>query len=312
MINYCILAHSNPSQLRKLISHIHEVGQSRCIVHLDKKSDLSDFFYVTDDVYFLENRIDVSWGTYSVVEAIMECFNFTCSKFKNGYFILLSGQDFPIRSKPEIFSYINRNKYKIFIKHEMIPTKSLINLGLDRIENYWFEAGGRGNLVGIKPLTISWSNLIAFYRIIKYNSKYFFKAFRLYFMPKEKIYFKEVYYCEMWWSAPYEIITELIRLVNQKGDEYNFLKNIKIPDETLLQTLIIKNLVKDNTQLINSTLPYIEWSEYRWPRPTTFRLEDFWTIIKVIDETDYLFARKFDIKIDEKIIDKIIIEISQK
>lgn len=83
-------------------------------------------------------------------------------------------------------------------------------------------------------------------------------------------------------------------------NEYNKLKkyfcNTKCADEFLLQTILINSPFLDKVK--DDSLRCIDW---RRGNPYTFKLEDF----DMLMESDELFARKFDINVDESIIYRI-------
>jgi hypothetical protein len=306
MINYCIITHSNPNQLKLLINAIHEKGKSRCIIHVDKKEDIQRYILPEEDIYFLNERVDVRWGTFTVVDAVIKCLAFVTNNFNDGYFILLSGMDLPIKNKNETFNFIDLHSNKVFLKYELLPSNKLKFGGLDRIHHYWFDLGRRGNLVSIKPLSLGLNNIISLYRIARYNPSLLLEAIISLFTAKQTKRFDKLVYGEMWWGAPFDVVKSLLSYLENNKEDFYFFHRTKIPDEIFLQTILLERIIRDKYIVYNQTLSYIEWSSYRWPRPTTFRIEDFWTINKIMQETNYLFARKFDERIDKSIIIKLL------
>lgn len=310
MINYCIFVHANPAQLRRLIHSIHEPGQTRCFIHVDRKSNIEDYYFQSDGVFFIQDRMAMTWGTYSVVEAIISTLRYATNTVNDGYFILLSGMDLPIRKKSEIISFIEENHNAIFVKYEYFPTNKLKSGGLDRLKKYWFDIQGRGNLVAIDPHKFSKENLISLYRILKYVPSDFSEAVKCLLFNKRILPEEKLVYSEMWWAAPYEVVDKLILHVDRNPDKLLFYKRMKIPDESMLQSMILFLFINDISYVIhNKTLTFIEWSSYRWPRPTTFRLDDFWSIEQLQKQGQYFFARKFDERLDSDIIHKILSKI---
>lgn len=70
-INYIILTHKNPIQLERLISKLEDKDVT-FFVHIDAKANIESFKYLEkDNVIFLENRVDVIWGDFSIVQATL-------------------------------------------------------------------------------------------------------------------------------------------------------------------------------------------------------------------------------------------------
>lgn len=305
MINYCILAHTNPDQLTKLIEAIHQPGSSRVIIHLDAKSDLQEFDIKIEDVWFTEKRVSVDWGTFSVVEAVLTCLEFACDRFPNGYMILISGLDFPIQIKKEIFSFVSNHQEEIFLQYQPFPVKQLPSGGMNRLECQWYPLGHRGNMVPVKPRSFVKENWISFYRLLRYRRDLFKTAFYKYLFPP-RLPEKTFYYSEMWWASPYDVVQKLLSYLNQHPESLTFYKTMRVPDETCLQTILLNHIIPNgNWKVNNQILTFIEWSDYRWPRPTAFRKEDLWTLEKIMKETSFLFARKFDERMDPDVIQNL-------
>jgi hypothetical protein len=69
-------------------------------------------------------------------------------------------------------------------------------------------------------------------------------------------------------------------------------------DEFLIDTIIMNSRFKET--VVNDNLYYIDWSK-GGDHPKTFTIEDF----EVLKNSNKFYARKFDIKVDASILDKI-------
>ena len=110
--NYLILAHKNFNQLKRLLT-VLEDGTSRFIIHLDASANLEDLktiFAKIDNVLFIEDRVDCIWGDFSIVQATLNSLDFIIENNLEGYTILMSGQDYPIKSKQYINTYLEKNQ----------------------------------------------------------------------------------------------------------------------------------------------------------------------------------------------------------
>lgn len=107
-IAYLILAHTDAPQLGRLVRTL--AGKETGIfVHIDKKSDETPFRRECegiDDVYFVEKRIDVKWGGYSIVKAEIYLLR-TALESGAHYdrFMMISGTCYPLWSNARLMEY---------------------------------------------------------------------------------------------------------------------------------------------------------------------------------------------------------------
>ena len=106
-IAYLISAHTDAPQLARLVAALHP--DAEFFVHIDKKSDIRPFKEAVSagNVHFIENRIDVRWGTLIEVEyqmaLIREAVVFP-RHFDRIFF--LSGMDYPLWSNAHIADWL--------------------------------------------------------------------------------------------------------------------------------------------------------------------------------------------------------------
>ena len=107
-IAYSLLMFKDVQQAELLLRAIYRPQNIYCI-HVDRKSDdgifvvmkkISDCF---ENVFMAPERIDVRWGTFSVLEPELVCMEELLKRHKNWkYFINLTGQEFPLRTNHEL------------------------------------------------------------------------------------------------------------------------------------------------------------------------------------------------------------------
>jgi len=114
-----ILAHKNKAQIQRLISVLKH-PQVDIYIHLDKKSTLSPSDFSDYTVRFTQKRIDISLFDFSMVDAEMELLHTALTYEHYGYYILLSGQCYPLRHIDNIYNYLCKSYPKPLI--EVIST----------------------------------------------------------------------------------------------------------------------------------------------------------------------------------------------
>ncbi|PAD96025.1 beta-1,6-N-acetylglucosaminyltransferase, partial [Terribacillus saccharophilus] len=119
---YIILAHNNELHLKRLIRKLDSENSS-FFLHIDKKSSitLSGLGNLEGNLYIMEERYDVKWGGFSIVNVEIELLRLARSKGQHDFYILMSGVDYPIKSNEDISVFFENNKMKNFINVTKMP-----------------------------------------------------------------------------------------------------------------------------------------------------------------------------------------------
>ena len=280
---YLIMAHQQFELVKKLLILLDNPHHD-FYLHIDAKAEDINKEYFTSclhysKVYFVP-RIKVYWGDQSQMKAELILLKEAAPKHYH-YYHLLSGSDLPLRPSEEIYNFFENNYDKEFVHFNSInPNKKV----LDRIAIY-------------HPLQSKVNN--TFFR--KMNSlcirtQHLFKVNRL-----KKVSFK-IGYGANWFS----ITDKLAQFVLSKEDFiHRYFYSGYCADELFLQTIVLNSKFLDNLYLpctnkddYHSIQRLVDWSRGSIKNPYVFRMEDF----ELLKSSEYLFARKFDSKIDSDII----------
>lgn len=281
-IAYLILAHSKPRQLIKLINALKNDNLTCFVIHYDSRAsdceykELIDEFSNNPYIYFVEKRVKCFWGDFSLVEATLECMK--CLEENNityNYAVLLSGQDYPIKSNGEIFQFFQENYGSEFIECEKFPVKKWWGGGMNRLHYYYYNKSDNA----LKYVKCS---MISLLRKIKVKRK----------LPE-----MDFYGGSQWWALTNEAIKFIIDYVNRNKLSVSFFEYSHIPDEIFFHTIIMNSHFK--TAIKNDNLKYIHWIKHDQSSPSVLRAEDIDSILNI----KKLFARKFDMNTDYKIIE---------
>ncbi|TVP99549.1 MAG: hypothetical protein EA359_16910 [Balneolaceae bacterium] len=295
---YLILAHKNPKQLYRLIHKLNDEC-SHFYVHLDKKTNIDSFSKLIDlnNVNFIKERIECIWGDISLVFASLNLIEAALKNHAMGMCILLSGQDYPIKDKEKIQMYLERNINKTFIDNRI--ASELWDSFKKRSEYYRFNISSKkGDFVLLKGL-----NKKSVYHLLKRNIT-FFDFLRI--QKKRKLNI-DMEFCggSQWWAMNINMLNKIYTFVNDnKSNLFKYFQHSHCSDEFFFHS-IINHLSKVDTSIkIEKSICYANWSRKKAnERPVTFRTED---LDELFRQPDYkLFARKFDIEMDEKILDLI-------
>jgi len=120
-VAHLILAHKAPAQLERLLRALAH-PQADSYIHLDKKADFQAFAYLAalPNVHFIQHRLDVKWGGYSLTLAALESMREILRSAPTAYdFInLLSGEDYPIKSAAAIHAFWEQQRGHSFLEYE--------------------------------------------------------------------------------------------------------------------------------------------------------------------------------------------------
>lgn len=307
MISYLIIVHNNPTQLKRLITSLQS-SNAKFFIHVDSKVDITPFcdtLKAIHNVHFIEKRTDVQWGSYSYIELYFNSVKEIAQIAPDSFVILLSGFDYPIQSTEKISNFVNQNKDKIFIQTIKMPNPCWSGSGgIDRFKTYNHLIKGR-KYISIKPLTLSVTNVRYFIKTIIRKPSLTGTVIKNFFTPRHyPIEGTQYYGGEIWVSMNEKIANSIGHYIEGNPQLQEFYKPCCHPEEIMLQTLIVNN-EQWRQKTVNHTLRYVDWTGIRGQYPATFSIEEKELINEKSKELANLFARKFDVNFDEKILDYI-------
>lgn len=273
------MAHKNPVQLKRLIECLSH-PMFDIYIHIDKKVEIEQFKILghIPNLYFFKKRSKCNWGGFTLFKGIIDCLTEVLEKDKKyGFINLISGQDYPIQSADNIYEYFKKNKEKIFISFEGESSNS----------KWWETAKARYQKYHLTDF--------------KFKGQYFLQSIinklaPLRRFPEEMDLYGSNKAC--WWTLNRESAEHVITKLNGNPEFYKFLRYCWGTDEFVIPTLIMNSPLRKN--VVNDNLRYIDWSEGN-ANPKILLKDDF----EAIDQSNMLFARKFDIEIDGDILDML-------
>ncbi len=287
---YLVIAHNNFYILETLI-HMLDDKRNDIYLHIDKKTKNFDFdkfkkIPKESNIYFIK-RQSVNWGGFSQIKCELALLK-EATKNKYEYYHLLSGVDLPIKTQNQIHKRIEQDNGKLFINYS-VDEEIIQNNILERVNLYHFFQ----EFVRRKQKIVS---IIA--RALEKVSLNLQKRLKINRLKKRNI---EIKYGANWISIPH-VFAEYV--LSKEKEIYSIFKYSSCADELFIQTLAYNSEFKkdiydlNNGGNYNSCLRSIDWKR---GNPYVYRTEDFDELIN----SNFLFARKFDEKIDIEIINKI-------
>jgi hypothetical protein len=288
-IAYLLLVHEQPKQAALLVRALVQ-EHSFLFIHVDSRSDQKSFVAAlqqegcSENVQFVENRVSGLWGHFSLVEATLRLLKEAIAHEGSfHHFVLLSGQDFPLKSNRCIHDFLGSNAGCDFIEHYALPSERLSEKqgGLYRVNRFHhISAEGHREFppYSKKPVLNTLFNLWA---------KLHHNTVRK--MPLNM----QLRAGSQWWALCRSSVVGILSFLEGNKDVEKFFRNVWIPDEIFFQTVLF-HLKTDHACIINDNFRFTEWEPQNGSnfiiKPKNFTERD----LPQLQKTDALFARKFD------------------
>jgi hypothetical protein len=279
-INYLILAHEKFEQLEKLVLLLRH-DCVRFFIHIDAKIDLKEIrkfsFFSNPRVKIAKSRLDIKWGGFNMVKATINLLKDAAKEKENGYMILLSGLDLPLKSPQYIHDFLKRNYGNEYIEYQAIPTSNWgMNGGMDRIHYYWFID------------KLRFEDYTYLYELQRREGKI-------------RPYFKNLtpYGGSQWWCLTFECVRYILKFIELNKLYVKYYEHCYTPDEMFFHSIVLNSEFK--LKVINNNLRYIDWkSGPQYPKILIendfehfFQIDKLWGR-KFIYETDSIFIKQIE------------------
>jgi len=278
---YLIMAHHQFELLKVLLESL-DYPDNDIYVHLDLKVGdigLKQFYQVVirANLFFLKNRVDVQWGTFSQIECELRLLE-VAVPHNYQYYHLMSGVDLPLKSQKEIHNYFDEHKGIEFV-HFDAP-----NISPDsykRISKYYLFKGRYKNVFQKLAYRLS---LFVQFRVDRA------KCSNLTYQKGAN-----------WFSITHALASYVVESRPMIEKQFRYML---CADEVFLQTLIVNsNFAKalSSNNFCNNYATILYFIDWKRGNPYEFQLSDFEELMN----SNMLFARKFNWNKDKDIILKL-------
>jgi len=304
---YIILAHKNPVQLRRLLLALHDQETAPSFfVHIDKnvpRAQWEAFRQVLGELGHLDitwvERESGAWGELGLVLATVNGLKSVLGSARQyDHILLLSGMDYPIKSNADIGRFLAQRRGKNLIQHIPLTAEAAPDR-LFRIEAYHFKLLGKpfaypSASPRLQRKLLDWALLLP----LRFRTA---RQFPSYVRP---------YTGSQWWCITRRAAEHICAFLARHPDYLAYHRHSMVPDEMFFQSILLGSTGPGlEGSFVNGNLTYLEWrvpyprpAGYRYAGPAVFTAADFDTLMRVDNK---LFARKFDIDKDSKILDLI-------
>jgi len=268
---YLILAHHQFDLLQCLVEALDDARNS-IFIHIDLKIDsLPQVVVNRAELSFISDRIAVSWGDVSVVEAEYALLQAAVQQGPFAYYHLLSGVDMPLKSPDEIHTFFLQHNKKEFIGFSQYDYSKEVERKVQRY--HLFPKDFRAS-----SGCLAWSKRVCSFLFIKMQEYLGYKRHKNWQFKKGT----------QWISITHEFASYVLM---HRQEVLQMYQHSFCADEIFIQTLCwnsrFKERVYDLQNEANAALRLIQWQNNGL---IDWELKDY----RVLMESSLLFARKFN------------------
>jgi len=231
-------------------------------IHYDIKSKIPSYINHNNNIFFIDERVDVKWGGFSQVRAMLNLFNFALNFSEIQFFHLISGQDTILSNNKNLSKHLTWDSEEIFMELRHSEKHAYrVRFNAFHAEKYW-----QRNILG--------------------------KIFTLYLKFLHKICpSKENFWFGSNWFSIKRIDLEKL-ICNVSSLDLSKFENKLNPDEHFFQYLVVKSRLQHKiSPLSNHRYIVFDKSFNNGNNPI---YQDVFTCIKELNK--FFFIRKCDVK----------------
>jgi len=299
---YLLAVHKSPKQVERQINALSD-EHSYFYIHVDLKSDINSFRNLENikNVFLIKERVDCIWGDFSQVMATLSLIDNAIKNHRDGYCILMSGSDYPLKSKENIHAFLAENYQKIFIdSNDAYSTWPEFH---KRIEYYRINISSkREDALMLKPgIGVHYIRTLYHFLIGRLSIRNFYQI--TYKKRKLRLNLK-FYGGSSWWAMNIPDLAAVNDYIKtNKKELFEFFQYSSCSDEFFFHSIIMHVFHHEITSKFQGSLTHVDWNRKNCALPVTFSVDDFEELM--ILPSNKLYARKFDLEMDEEILNKI-------
>ena len=273
---FILLVYKDPEQIERLVKRMYHPN-FHFYIHVDLKFDIHPFIYLEKlpNVFLTKKRFKMLWASYRFIETVTFLMDKLLKENDYAFISTFSGQDYPIKSTQEIYEYYANHVGYSFISIEKLGAP-WYNRCKKRYESYHMTY-----------YSFKGTNLLS-----KMINR---------FLPKRKFPIYNTIYGgprATWITLSSEAAKHIVEVMKKETKLRSFGKFTWAPDEFIFPTILLNSPLRN--KIIFDSGRYIEWSESK-ANPEIFTTKDYTKIMN----SKKLYARKFDVKVDSEILDKL-------
>ncbi|MCI9533521.1 MAG: hypothetical protein HFG53_01755 [Lachnospiraceae bacterium] len=281
-VAYLLLVHNNPKQLNIFINQLLNNGDCDIYIHIDRKNREIEKEIVQNSHIHIYSIYEVKWGSFEIIKASIYLMRKAIkSNIQYTHFYFGSGQDLLV--KKGLYKYLSDHPKDIFINvYNEVNDMSRIGA---RYRVCW-------------PKILMKRNDVHIYRLIRFIIQILCSIGIVMFPNRHKLRKGiRIYTGSTWFLGTYDLLCYIIQYLDNNCYYMDFWKNSLASDLMFFHTIIMNSEYSTN---IVGDIVYKKWGATLKSRnhPVIIEMKN----IKEIEESDFYFARKFDMSVDYNVI----------
>jgi hypothetical protein len=272
---YCITAYEEPKRIIRLVKRLI-TSTDYFYIHFDTSIGEKKFAewkkLLNKELGYnnirIESKFDCKWGSFGLTAATLSAIKHF-EQYDYDYLSNLTGDCYPLKNPQQIQKELagKSSGYMTFWK---LPYAGWYCGGMNRINNNFY-----------------------FFHTKEYPYVKILKIPRIRRRLPCNI---EPYGGWSWFTLPKQLVSYLLHYIEKNSNLYQFYIHTFASNEMLFQTILMNSQFKN--RIVNDNRRYVEFIE---SHPRILTIKDY----ENLKEGNYLFARKFNPKVDSQILDTI-------
>jgi len=314
-IAFLVLNHRPPAQLARLVSALRsQLPDSPVVVHHDVfgAEPPGSLLEPIGGVHLLISGRRAAWGDFSIVDIYCWSLTWMTEHLEFDWVILLSAQDYPIKPLAGLAECLTRNGADALL--HAVPVTRLADAAARRdmrrryLYQYRPPADPRGTgAAGVdlrRAVRLRAGRMLDAVNLLQ-------PCFKIYRLPDGMAYRtgrrarrtpfgpgRPCWHGSMWFSLSRRAADYVLGYLSDQPEYVEYYRHTIIPDESMLATVLHNSR---DLRVDDRDVHYTRWTHAKSGHPDTFGAGD---LTELLAAPEY-FARKFDIRTDALILDRL-------
>jgi len=292
-IAYVLRVHKNPEQINMFIQQLLTDEQADIYIHIDKKfmDAVSARVIEHPRVIKIKENVTVTWGEMSAVDATIELLKAVAESGKKYHFVCLrTGQDLMVRKGYKEHLFQNKGKSLLSLREvdEKSETAALFRISWPKCTRNVYDS--------MHPYRILRVALRKFYGMganLLPNKTEFDNSIRLFWGTE-------------WFSISFDLAQYIVGYLDKNPWYRGAFRNSLAPSTMFFNTLAMNSPYAGDVAVETQTWLRLGNTYKTNSHPVVFTTLD----IEEIENSGCFFARKFDTRIDSKVVDYFVSKIT--
>lgn len=311
---YLVTSYRSPDQILRLVGALRrESPAAEILVHHDQfrtKLDPLTIAEAAPGARVLTSPAPLSWGDFSVVDMHWRCFDWALHHVDFDWLVLLSEQDYPVRSLPETEAFLRKSDADIFMDAYTVDATATWPRALGYYR-YFYSYSALPGAAGVHRLPVPWAPAFRQFRqrMVNRINRRPRRLIRAETYPdgmptrfgirRRSTPFAGSFACwvaKAWFALSRDAVTQVVSFTQTHPEYGRYYRRTIVPEESATASIMM-NLPA--LRVVAKDLHFERWSNPYSGHPDVLGRDD----VDEIMSSGAAFARKFDLQVDSEVLD---------